>query len=102
MAMAAAAENAPGVTDREIKIGQTMPYTGPGAWLSSVRFGREGLHANDQRSGWHQWSQDQPDQCRRRLPAMANRERDAQADRSGSRRLYFRFDWYAHSARVAK
>ena len=25
MAMAAAAENAPGVTDREIKIGQTMP-----------------------------------------------------------------------------
>src|SRR5216684_2110861 len=36
MAMAAAAENAPGVTHREIKIGQTMPYTGPGAWLSSV------------------------------------------------------------------
>src|SRR5947208_7301230 len=36
MAMSAAAQNAPGVTDREIKIGQTMPYTGPGAWLSSV------------------------------------------------------------------
>src|ERR1700746_300068 len=36
MAMAAAAENAPGVTDSEIKIGQTMPYTGPGAWLSSL------------------------------------------------------------------
>src|SRR5580704_346608 len=36
MAMAAAAETAPGVTDREVKIGQTMPYTGPGAWLSSV------------------------------------------------------------------
>src|SRR5215472_18819049 len=30
------AENAPGVTDSEIKIGQTMPYTGPGAWLSSL------------------------------------------------------------------
>lgn len=29
MAMAAA-ENAPGVADSEIKIGQTMPYTGPG------------------------------------------------------------------------
>ena len=28
MAMPAAAENAPGVTDSEIKIGQTMPYTG--------------------------------------------------------------------------
>src|SRR6266542_2723206 len=61
------------------------------------RFGREGLHANDQRSGRRQWSQDQPDQCRRRLPAVANRQRDAQADRSGPRRLYFRFDWDAHS-----
>src|SRR5262245_41766173 len=36
MAVSAAAENAPGVTDSEIKIGQTMPYTGPGAWLSSI------------------------------------------------------------------
>src|SRR5215475_4270305 len=25
-----------GVTDSEIKIGQTMPYTGPGAWFSSL------------------------------------------------------------------
>jgi ABC-type branched-subunit amino acid transport system substrate-binding protein len=31
----AAAQNAPGVTDSEIKIGQTMPYTGPGARLSA-------------------------------------------------------------------
>ena len=36
MSMSAAAENAPGVTDAEIKIGQTMPYTGPGAWFSSL------------------------------------------------------------------
>src|SRR5215831_11491296 len=36
MAMPAAAENAPGVTDREIKIGQTMPLTGPAAWASAV------------------------------------------------------------------
>jgi branched-chain amino acid transport system substrate-binding protein len=36
MATSAAAENAPGATDSEIKIGQTMPYTGPGAWLSSL------------------------------------------------------------------
>src|SRR5262249_6010996 len=36
MAMSAAAQNAPGGTDSEIKIGQTMPYTGPGAWLSSL------------------------------------------------------------------
>ena len=33
-AMPAAAENAPRVTDTEIKIGQTMPYTGPGARLA--------------------------------------------------------------------
>src|SRR5215510_2584798 len=36
MAMPAAAENAPGVTDREIKIGQTMPLAGPAAWASAV------------------------------------------------------------------
>ena len=35
-AMSKTAENAPGVTDNEIKIGQTMPYTGPAAWLSAV------------------------------------------------------------------
>ena len=35
MAMPAAAQNAPGVTDSEIKIGQTMPYTGPGARFSA-------------------------------------------------------------------
>ena len=34
MALSAAAQNAPGVTDQEIKIGQTMPYTGPGAQFS--------------------------------------------------------------------
>jgi len=36
MAMSAVAENAPGVTDSEIKIGQTMPHTGPGAWISTI------------------------------------------------------------------
>src|SRR5262249_55763249 len=35
MAMSASAENAPGVTDSEIKIGQTMPYTGPAAQFSA-------------------------------------------------------------------
>lgn len=34
-ALAAAAQNAPGVTDAEIKIGQTMPYTGPGSRQSA-------------------------------------------------------------------
>ena len=35
ISMSAAAENALGVTDREIKIGQTMPYTGPAAQFSA-------------------------------------------------------------------
>ena len=35
LALPAAAQNAPGVTDTEIKIGQTMPYTGPGSRLSA-------------------------------------------------------------------
>lgn len=35
MVTAAVAENAPGVTDSEIKIGQTMPYTGPAAQFSA-------------------------------------------------------------------
>ena len=30
MAVSTAAQNAPGVTDSEIRMGQTMPYTGPG------------------------------------------------------------------------
>jgi branched-chain amino acid transport system substrate-binding protein len=30
----ARAENAPGVTDTEIKIGQTMPYSGPASALA--------------------------------------------------------------------
>src|SRR5436309_12179062 len=41
MAMPAAAQNAPGVTDGEIKIGQTMPYTGPGAAFSAVSLGEK-------------------------------------------------------------
>ena len=32
----AAAQNAPGVTDTEIKIGQTMPYTGPVTAFSTL------------------------------------------------------------------
>jgi branched-chain amino acid transport system substrate-binding protein len=34
-AMSAAAQSAPGVTDTEIRIGQTMPYTGPAAQFSA-------------------------------------------------------------------
>ena len=64
MAMSAAAENAPGVTDTEIKIGQTMPYTGPGAWLSTLGMAEKAYMQMINKSGRHQWPQDQPDQCR--------------------------------------
>jgi branched-chain amino acid transport system substrate-binding protein len=36
MAMSADAENAPGVTNNEIKIGQTMPYSGPASRFSAL------------------------------------------------------------------
>jgi branched-chain amino acid transport system substrate-binding protein len=36
MAVSAAAENAPGVTDTEIKIGQTMPYSGPASAYGTI------------------------------------------------------------------
>jgi branched-chain amino acid transport system substrate-binding protein len=41
MAMPAAGENASGVSEREIKIGQTMPLTGPAAWASAVGLGEK-------------------------------------------------------------
>ncbi len=36
IASAAVAENAPGVTDTEIKLGQTQPYTGPAAIFGAI------------------------------------------------------------------
>jgi len=35
-ALPARAENAPGVTDKEIKIGQTMPYSGPASAYGAI------------------------------------------------------------------
>ena len=74
----------------------------PGRLGLVARSGREGLHANDQRSGRHQRPQDQPDQRRRRLSAVADRDGDAQADRSRPRRLYVRVAWNDHAARGRK
>jgi ABC-type branched-subunit amino acid transport system substrate-binding protein len=36
LAVPAAAQNAPGITDTEIKLGQTMPYTGPVTGFSTL------------------------------------------------------------------
>ncbi len=54
----------PGVTDSEIKIGNTTPYSGPGIGL----FGRCGvrgrLFRDDQRSGRREWPQNRFHQSR--------------------------------------
>jgi branched-chain amino acid transport system substrate-binding protein len=42
VALPAAAQNAPGITDTEIKIGQTMPYTGPVTAFSTLGKGEIG------------------------------------------------------------
>src|SRR6516164_3077722 len=50
LSLPAAAQNAPGVTDTEIKIGQTMPYTGPVTAFSTLGKGEIGYFKmlNDQ------------------------------------------------------
>ena len=52
--LAADKKYGPGVTDTEIKIGQTVPYSGPISSLS--RFGRSGngLSEENQCGRWHQ------------------------------------------------
>ena len=59
---AARADNAPGVTDTEIKIGQTMPYSGPASAYGVIGTRRDRLFQNDQRAGRRERPQDQPDQ----------------------------------------
>jgi branched-chain amino acid transport system substrate-binding protein len=63
----AGGQNAPGITDTEIKIGQTMPYSGPASAWGAI--GRAELAyvkmINDQRR--NQRSEDHPDKPGRRL-----------------------------------
>ena len=59
----ASAANAPGVTDAEIKIGQTFPYSGPASRLRRDRQGGGRLFQDDQREGRNQRPQAQPRQC---------------------------------------
>ena len=50
-----------GATDTEIKIGQTVPFSGAGFRLCHHRQDPGRLYEDDQRSGRHQRPQDQPD-----------------------------------------
>ncbi len=60
----ARADNAPGVTDTEIKIGQTMPYSGPASAYGVIGRSRDRLFQDDQRAGRGERPQDQPHQPR--------------------------------------
>ena len=51
----------PGVTDTEIKIGQTMPYSGPASAYGTIGQCRSRLLREDQCRGRHQRAQDQAD-----------------------------------------
>ena len=80
--------DAPGVTDTEIKIGQTMPYSGPASAYGVDRQGRGRLFQDDQRAGRRQRPQDQPDQPRRRLQPAQDGRADPPAGRAGAGRLH--------------
>jgi hypothetical protein len=54
----AAGPYGPGVSDTEIKIGNTMAYSGPASSYGTMQ-GGGGLLRHDQRAGWHQWKEDQ-------------------------------------------
>ena len=47
----AARADTPGVTDTEIKIGQTMPYSGPASAYGVIGKAGGGLFQDDQRAG---------------------------------------------------
>ena len=68
----ARAANMPGVTATEIKIGNTMPYSGPASSYSVIGQGRGGLLQDGQRAGRRRRSQDQLHLARRRLQPAEN------------------------------
>ena len=51
----------PGVTDTEIKVGQTQPYSGPASSYGTIGKSEAAYFQNDQRRGWSQRPQDQSD-----------------------------------------
>ena len=90
---AAWAANAPGVTDTEIKIGQTMPYSGPAVGLWVIGQDRCRLFQDDQRDGRRERPQDQSHQPGRWLQPAQDRRADPPAGRTRAGRLHFRQCW---------
>ena len=90
-ALAASARSAradtPGVTDTEIKIGQTMPYSGPASAYGVIGSAEAAYFKMINEQGGDQRPQDQPDQPRRRLQPAEDRRADAPARRAGEGRV---------------
>ena len=50
-----------GASDTEIKIGQTVPFSGPASAYAGIGKTQAAYMQDDQRTGRHQGPQDQPD-----------------------------------------
>jgi branched-chain amino acid transport system substrate-binding protein len=55
----AAGQYGPGASDAEIKLGNTMPYSGPASAYGAIGKAEVAYFNNDQRTGRHQRPQDQ-------------------------------------------
>ena len=73
----------PGASDSEIKLGQTMPYSGPLSGFITLGQGRDRLFPDDQRSGRRERAQDHHDLARRRFQPAQDGRADAPAGRAG-------------------
>ena len=73
----------PGVSDTEIKVGQTIAYSGPVLGLRPDRHRRNCLFQDDQRPWRHQWPQDQFHFNRRRLQSAQSGRTDPPTGRTG-------------------
>ena len=72
---------APGVTDTEVKVGQTMPYSGPAsAWGAVGRAELAYLKMINDRGGT-QRAEDRPDKLGRRLQSTKGGRADSQTRR---------------------
>ena len=81
----AAKKYGPGVTDTEIKIGNTGPYSGPASSYGTVPKSQAAYLQDDQRPRRHQRAQDQLHLLRRWLYAAQDRRDGAQTGRAGQR-----------------
>ena len=86
----ARADNAPGVTDTEIKIGQTMPYSGPASAYGVIGRAEAAYFRMINEQGGVNGRKINSDQRRRRLQSAENGRADAPPRRAGGGRLHLR------------